>query len=96
MTYRLTRRARQDVLNIWQLIASDDEAAADRFVELLTKYFRMLGDNPHAGRRRDELRSGYRSFPIGEYVILYRSTEPGISILHVLHGRRDLDALFRE
>ena len=92
-TYRLTRRARQDVLRIWRRIADDNEPAADRFIDLLTHHFRLLGDFPQAGRRRDQLRSGYRSFPVGEYLIFYRITEPGVQIMHVVHGRRDLEAL---
>jgi toxin ParE1/3/4 len=71
-TCRLTRRARQDVLRIWRRIAHDNQSAADRFVDLLTHHFRVLGDFPEAGRRPDQLRSGYRSFPVGEYSILYR------------------------
>jgi toxin ParE1/3/4 len=63
MAYRLTKRARRDVLNIWRFIAKDSEAAADHFIDLLTHHFRMLGDVPYAGRPRDELRPGYRSFP---------------------------------
>ena len=61
MTHRLSRPARRDVLLIWRHIAQDNEPAADRFVDRLMRAF-LLGDNPHAGRRRDELRSGYRSF----------------------------------
>ena len=95
MTYRLTRRARQDVLHIWKYIADESEVAADRFVDLLTHYFALLGDNPHAGRRREDLRQGYRSFPVGEYLIFYRIVDPGIQILHVVHGRRDLASLLR-
>ena len=94
MTYRLTRRARRDVLEIWRRIAEDNEPAADRFIDLLTYHFRLLGDNPHVGRRREELRPGYRSFPVREYLILYRIMAPGVQILHVLHGRRDIAALF--
>ena len=96
MTYRLTRRARQDVLAIWRYIANNDESAADRFIDLLTHYFRLLGDNPHAGRPRDELRPGYRSFPVGEHLIFYRIADPGIQILHVVHGRRDLERLLAQ
>jgi toxin ParE1/3/4 len=95
MTYRLTRRARQDVLDIWRYIAQDNEPAADRFVDLLVHHFQLIGDNPYIGRRRDELRSGYRSFPGGEYLIFYRVSEPGVRIMHVVHGRRDLKAYFR-
>lgn len=58
MTCRLTRRARRDVLNIWVRIAKDNEPAADRFIDVLTHHFRLLGDAPHAGRRRDKLRRG--------------------------------------
>jgi len=95
MGYRLTARARRDVVLIWAHIADDSEAAADRFVDLLTQHFRLLGENPLIGRRRDELRDGYRSFPVGEYLILYRVGSPGVLIMHVLHGRRNLDEIFR-
>ena len=46
------------------------------------------------GRARDEdLRSGLRSFPVGEYVIIYRILDEDILILRVLHGSRDIEAL---
>ena len=93
-TYRLAKRARRDVLQIWRYIAEDNERAADRFIDLLTHHFELLGENPRAGRRRDELRPGYRSFPVGDYLILYRITDSGICIMHVVHARRDLEALF--
>ncbi len=94
MTYRLSGRARRDLLQIWNYIAEDDEAAADRFIDLLVHHFQLLGQNPFAGRRRDELRSGYRGFPVGQYIILYRATESHVQIMHVLHGRRDIESLF--
>ena len=56
MTYRLSRRARRDVLLIWRHIAEDNEPAADRFIDRLMRAFQLLGGNPHAGRRRDQLR----------------------------------------
>ena len=92
MSYRLTRRARRDALRIWRPIAEDNESAADRFIDLLVRRFRMLSNNPYAGRARDELRTSYRSFPIGEY--LYRLQDGGVDIMRVVHGRRDLGALF--
>ncbi|MGO9256718.1 MAG: type II toxin-antitoxin system RelE/ParE family toxin [Bryobacteraceae bacterium] len=86
----MTRRARRDVLNIWRRIAEDNEPAADRFIDLLTRHFRLLGGTPYAGRQRDEIRPGYRSFPVGEYLIFYRVVVPDVSIMHVVHGRMDL------
>jgi toxin ParE1/3/4 len=93
-TYRLARRARGDVLRIWLYIAEDNERAADRFIDLLTHHFELSGENPRAGRRRDELRRGYRSFPVGDYLILYRVIDSGVCVMNVVHARRDLEALF--
>lgn len=96
MNYRLTRRARRDILDIWQYIAQDNELAADRFIDLLVRHFGLLGSSPYAGRRRDDLRKGYRGFPVGQYLILYRATKTGVTIMHVVHGRRNLQALFSD
>ena len=90
MAYRLTRRARRDLLNIWARIAPDNERAADRLIDLLTDHFKLLSDFREAGRKRDNLRPGYRSFPVGEYLIFYRIASPGVRIMHVIHGRMDL------
>jgi toxin ParE1/3/4 len=65
MTYRISGRARRDLIEIWRYIAKDNESAADRFIDLITQRFQLVGVNPYAGRSREELRSGYRSFPVG-------------------------------
>src|SRR2546428_3625134 len=31
-----------------------------------------FAENPYLGRRRDDLRPGYRSFPVSDYVVIYR------------------------
>ena len=58
MTYRLTRRARLDVLSIWRRIAKDNEPAADRFINVLTHHLLLLGDAPHAAARVPQLTRG--------------------------------------
>jgi toxin ParE1/3/4 len=51
--------------------------------------------HPNLGRARDEdLRPGLRSFPVGEYVILYRIEDEDVVILRVLRGSRNMAALF--
>jgi toxin ParE1/3/4 len=103
MSYRLAWRARQDVLQIWQYIAGDNEPAADRFIDLLMRQFSLLGANPHIGRRRDDLREEYRSFPAGQYLVLYRVLNSAgehpislqrVEIMHVIHSKRDIDSIF--
>jgi toxin ParE1/3/4 len=95
MIYRLTGQARQELFEIWQYIAGDNERAADRFIDLLLHHFQVLGEHPYAGRSRDDLRKGYRSFPVGQYVIFYRIHSPGVQIVHIIHGKRDIDDLLR-
>jgi plasmid stabilization system protein ParE len=40
------------------------------------------------------LRPGLRTFPVGEYVILYRIEDEDVVILRVLRGSRNMAALF--
>jgi toxin ParE1/3/4 len=56
----------------------------------------FLSRPPHIGRRRDDdLRPGLRSFSVGDYVVIYGVENNDVLILHVVHGRRDIEALFR-
>ena len=88
--YRLARTARRDLADIWDYIAKDSPINANRFLKMIAKRVHLLGSNPYAGRSRDELRPGLRSFPVGDYLIFYRVRKSLIEIARVLHGRRKL------
>jgi toxin ParE1/3/4 len=92
----VTRRplAETDILEIWDYIADDSLAAADRWVDQLGEQFRVLATQPMMGRARDELVPGVRSFPFGHYVVFYMPLDDGIDVVRVLHGARDIDAAF--
>ena len=87
-------RARSDLAEIWDYIADDSEARADAFIDTIDRKFQALAGRPNMGRQRDELAEGLRSFPVGRYVIFYRVLPDGIEVVRVLHGARDLDAVF--
>ena len=93
---QVTRRplAETDILEIWDYIADDSLAAADRWVDQVDKQFRVLATQPMMGRARDELAPGVRSFPFGRYVVFYVPLDDGIDVVRVLHGARDIDAVF--
>jgi toxin ParE1/3/4 len=91
--YRLAPDARRDVRRIWAYIAEDNETAANRAIEEFNRKFELLGRNPRAGRTRDEVRPGLRSFPAEEYLIFYRITTTGVRIMRVIRGRRDVQRL---
>ena len=97
MPHRVAPEAEADLADIWLYIAgeSGNPAIADRLIDTLTDRVLLLGNHPYLGRRREDLRPGLRSFSVGEYIILYRIDHGDVLILSVLHGRRDIEALFR-
>ncbi len=86
--------ARSDLTEIWDYIADDNETQADAFIDRIDQKFQTLASHPNMGRYREELAEGLRSFPIGRHVIFYRVISGGIEIVRVLHGSRDLNAIF--
>lgn len=91
MHYRLTSKARQDMLAIRDYIGLDNVIAANDWVKQMIQHFRLLGAMPHMGRVRSDLGLDYRSFPAGNYLIFYTIEEHIIRILHILHSRRDIE-----
>ncbi|THB65831.1 MAG: type II toxin-antitoxin system RelE/ParE family toxin [Desulfovibrio sp.] len=88
-----SRKARQDLVDIWRHIAEHDPDAADALLDSLDAKCALLATHPLLGPARDDIRSGLRYFPIREYVILYRVQETTIEIVRVLHAKRDLHEL---
>lgn len=88
--YVITNAAENDLLNIWSYIADDNPKAADKLIDKLIHCMESLADMPLMGRSRDDIRLGYRSFPVGHYVVFYRVSKNTIEIMHVLHGKRDI------
>ena len=93
---QVTRRplAETDILEIWDYIAEDSLAAADRWVDHLDEQFRVQATQPMMGRARDELAPGVRSFPFRRYVVFYVPLDGGVDVVRVLHGARDIDGVF--
>lgn len=90
----ITESARADLREIRAYIAKDNSAAARRVVERLRIHARNLAANPGMGRRREDLRPDLFSFPAGKHVLFYHPQSGGIVLVRVLHGARDLPALF--
>lgn len=85
-----TRRARQDLIDIWGYVAPNNPAAADALLDRIDEKCALLARNPRLGAERSDIRPGLRYFVVGEHLILYRSIEDGIEVVRVVHGRRDL------
>jgi toxin ParE1/3/4 len=99
MAHRVAPQAEAELDNIWYYVAKESGSVeiADRLIDSITERFYLLACHPHIGRHRDEdLRPGLRSFPVGEYVIVYRVEEKDVLILHVFRDSRDIEALLRQ
>lgn len=92
--YEIAHRARIDLKGIYRYIAEDNRQAARKLQATFLARFSMLGRQPHIGEPRDELLSGLRSFPVGNYVIFYFPSDDRVRIARVLHGARDIESLF--
>jgi toxin ParE1/3/4 len=79
-----------------QRAPSADSDLDDRLIESIAERFYLLSGNPHIGRSRDDLRPGLRSFPVLQHVIIYRIEDGDVVILHVFHGSRDIESVFRQ
>ena len=91
----ITAHARRDLKALHSHIAKDNPEAARRVVERLCAKARQLAETPGIGRSRGEdLRPDLFSFPVGQYVLFYREQPGGIVLVRVVHGSRDLPALF--
>lgn len=94
MPHRLAPEAESDLDELWYYVASNGSVEiADRLVDSLTSTFVLLAKYPRVGRRRDDLRPGIRSFPVGKYAVLYRLDGEDVLIQRVVRGSRDLESL---
>lgn len=94
--YYLTAPAGSDLKDIWTYIAENNPNAADKFMKEFAKKFQLLADNPKIGRAHDEYVLNLRSFPYKNYTVFYFPNENGVEIYRILHGARDIDALFED
>jgi toxin ParE1/3/4 len=89
-----TPAAKEDLDNIWLEIAFDNVAAADRTIDQIEKRTAQLLAFPESGRLRSEIADDMRSLTSGNYIVLYKVEENSVTVVRVIHGARDLTALF--
>ncbi len=87
-------RAIHDLTEIGDYIAADNPRRAGSFVRKLRTKALYIGRMPRAFPllERHET-TGIRRRAVDRYLIFYRIDDDRISIIHVLHGARDFEAL---
>ena len=76
--------------------------ASDRFIAACQSDFEKLAAMPGMGARREfhnPKAAGIRSWVLSgfpNHLVFYRPVDVGIEVLRVLHGARDIQAVFEE
>ncbi|WHO71964.1 type II toxin-antitoxin system RelE/ParE family toxin [Rhizobium sp. BT03] len=86
----------QDLEDIGDYIYAENPQAAFRFVTALRVRCNRLADAPRGGAPRSELWAGLRSVPFRRYVVFYTVTGDDVRVERILHGSRDVVAVFSE
>ena len=88
-------QARLDMLEIWHHIAKDSLDAAIRVEEKIDAEIKSLRELPGKGHARHDTRDpSIRFWRVYSYLIAYRYDENRVQIVRVVHGGRNMRAMF--
>jgi toxin ParE1/3/4 len=90
MRLLLSRRAKEDLLEIWEFIADHDKLASDRYIDHLRDRALELLHFPELGRARNEIHLNLRSLLARNHLLFYKIEGEEVQILRILHGSMDL------
>ena len=89
--FELHPQAVTDVEEIWDYIAQDNLAAADRLVDEIFAAFAGLAAMPEKGYiRKDLTNKPVRFWLVRHYLIVYQPRSTPLRILAVIHGARNV------
>uniref|UniRef100_B0T183 Plasmid stabilization system n=1 Tax=Caulobacter sp. (strain K31) TaxID=366602 RepID=B0T183_CAUSK len=90
MAYRLSRKAEEDILDIYIAGASEfGQDQAERYHAGLEKTFLFLSSFPRAAPERAALGRSSRVHPYKSHITIYRLDGADIFIQRVRHGHED-------
>jgi len=93
--YLLSEAAQQDIISIRNYtLKTWGKEQASKYLAQLEKRFEWLADQPALGKKRNEVKEGYISFPEGRHVIFYRIAKKGIEVIGIVHQSEDIDSYF--
>jgi toxin ParE1/3/4 len=92
----ISRRAEEELRQVWRYIAGENPAAADRLLLRIDDKLQILRDFPGIGTLREDIRPGLRMLVEGNYLLLYEyvAANDAVELVSVVDGRRDLGMLF--
>jgi toxin ParE1/3/4 len=91
--FRLTQLALADLRSIGRYTQRNwGREQRNRYLTKLDECFHLLAEKPLRGVSCDDLRSGYRKYPVGRHIVFYREAQAGIEIIRILHVSMDVES----
>jgi toxin ParE1/3/4 len=90
----LTEQAEADLEAIGDYIAAESPLGAMAFIRQIREQCERISRAPYAYAARPQLGAGIRLCPHGNYLILFSAAEEEVLIVRIVHGARDIVALF--
>jgi toxin ParE1/3/4 len=94
--YRIAPSASQDLERISEYYMSRNIEAGERLFQEFNRKCQNLVQFPKMGRSYSHIAPLLRGLSLDGYIIFYEVTEEEVTILHVVSGSQDLEALFRQ
>jgi toxin ParE1/3/4 len=95
VNFQLTELAKQDLRSIGRYTQTTwGRAQRNTYLAKIDAAFQLLAMEPQLGKSCDDLRPGYRKYPVGKHLIFYRQSPDRLEIIRVLHHRMDIEARF--
>ncbi|MBR0555628.1 type II toxin-antitoxin system RelE/ParE family toxin [Ciceribacter sp. L1K23] len=90
MSYRLTRRAAEDIRGIYRRgVETFGEVQAETYHLHLEHVFNLLAENPHMARERPEISPPVRIHPAGSHLVIYRVKANGDVLIVAVPNARE-------
>ncbi len=99
MTYKLSRKASNDIENIWIYTLKEwSIEQADRYIRLIFEEIEYLGKNPNSGKDYGYVRENYRFSKVKSHIIFYRysTIDSKIEIIRILHQEMDIENILED
>jgi len=92
MRFIVSPRARADIDDIWNYTVEHwGDRQAEIYLRLVKAAVEAVATDPKIGRTCDDVRRGYRKYPVGSHVLFYRVTATAIVVVRILHRRMDVE-----
>jgi toxin ParE1/3/4 len=96
--YRLSSKARIDLINIWEFTLNNWSIdQADRYYNLIIDKINDICKKPDLGKNYNHVRKDYWGINIKSHIIFYKIDDQGIiEIIRILHQRMDLQSRLKD